>query len=176
MWVSTLTRLYGRRNREDSRIPDNVSSVNDFFGLTEKGLRDRQNVEDLVQKNRALHDLWDRLKKEEAVEDAFGSQSEICGFRLHNWREDTPTDGNADHKNEMLDVYGESGLNWTRSFIVEGPKLVGQLDTTFEFVKDAWIPTTVKLHPLSRDGTALVDVSAPPPNGVSKFTRLSTLK
>lgn len=176
--MSTLARLYRRRNGVD-KSPGNVSSVNEFFGLTEKGLRDKHNVEELVEKNKALHDLWDRLRKEDSVEERFGSPSEICGFRLHNWRNISMTN-TADEQSESSDenefLGHEGGTKWTRSFIVEGPKLVGQLDTTFELVNDAWVPTAVKLEGLSREGTTLVDVAAPPPNGVSRFTRLSVLK
>ena len=184
MWLSTLTKLYRRRNEVD-KAPDNVSSVNEFFGLTETGLKDKHNVEELVQKNTALRDLWDRLRKEESIEEEFGSPSEICGFRLHSWKSnDSTTTANvkdewssrSDHDNLNDTLTDENSTKWTRSFIVEGPKLVGQLDTTFELVNDTWVPTVVKLEGFSRDGNTLVDVSAPPPNGVSRFTRLSVLK
>lgn len=179
VWLTAITKFYRRRNVVDKAV-DGMSSVNQFFGLTETGLKDRHNIEDFLQKKTALSDLWERLRKEESIEKEFGSPCEICGFRLHSWKSNNPASPdvrNGWSSDDLTDtVADETTTKWERSFIVEGPKLVGQLDTTFELVNNTWVPTMVKLGGLSPDGNTLVDVSAPPPNGVSRFTRLSVLR
>lgn len=128
-------------------------------------------------KDFALHKIWEKLRSEEGVTRKFGSPVHISGFRVsHALDRSTVEDSNFKDKGstKSADETKENGA-WNASCYIEGPKHTGILDVGFTKVNEEWIPVSLHLETLQKSGEVVCNVSASPPNGLTRFTRLSDI-
>ena len=135
-----------------------------YFDVSE----DKISMTEVGEKISAVLSLWEKLKEEDRIVDSLGSGSYICGFDLRS-----ATDSSDKYREEINDVEGK---RWKSACYVEGPLGVARLETEFwQHEDEKWVPLAVRLEVMETSGNCLADVSAFPPNGLMKYTRLSKL-
>lgn len=120
---------------------------------------------ELMAKDFAFMKIWTKLRNEDGVIQRFGKPVMLSGFHVP-----VQVAQESDQKAEISD---QKEKPWKASCYVEGPKLSGVLDVEFTWVNKEWIPVSLHLEGLQKSGDIVCNVSAPLPNGLTRFTRLS---
>ena len=146
-----------------------------------------KNEADIVKKENALDGVWQKLSKEEEIRDIFGHPVFICGYNYKFMNEamdavkhEKELDGEnverqveQENKKEEENVEMVDDLVWEAGCYIEGPKKMGVMTVKFEKHREEWVPVSLELETLERTGHVVSNVSAPLPNGIKNFTRLS---
>ena len=147
-------------------------------------------MEEIQQKNLAMNLVWRKLKSEEAFLKRFGKNVNVTGYKVQF---DSANDYNNNHHKseavtsekwpELMEEGKESSNvrennrdTWKVSLYIVGSESSGLVTMEFQKVnsddKIAWIPVHLLFEAFPSSGVKLCDVSAPLPNGVTRFTRL----
>ena len=133
-------------------------------------------IDEMTLKRFAIGTVWERIKNDEAFRRNFGENVLISGYRL-NQRDptvvealDSPelfTDGKVDKE--------RNSNRWKVCLYVDGSNSSGLVTMVFHKVNTdniKWIPVSLLIETLPNSGVKICDISAPLPNGITKFTRL----
>lgn len=130
-------------------------------------------IGELTSKQFAIKTLWDRLRNDEAFRRKFGENVLISGYKLI---QRDPTGVEAVDSPELFTVDKESNSNrWKVCLHVDGSISCGLVTMVFHKVNTdniKWIPVSLLIETLPSSGVKVCDISAPLPNGITKFTRL----
>lgn len=119
-------------------------------------------------KRAAYNSTWKKLSNEEGFRTKFGDEVLVIGYNrqevsLIEARDRTGKENV--HKNED---------RWKVCVFIVGSKVSGLVTMEFHKVTKGeikWVPVSLSVEEIPRSGIKICDVSAPLPNGVSKFTR-----
>ena len=161
---------------------DLTSRILSFYNIPKSD--EGSHSKEVDSKDFALHRIWEKLRQEEGITRKFGSPVHISGFRISHALDKSAIQiadncSNTTTENESTESIAE-GTNvtktnntWNASCYIEGPKHTGILDVGFTKVNEDWIPVSLYLETLQKSGEVICNVSALPPNGLTRFTRLS---
>eukprot|EP00118_Oscarella_pearsei_P000949 m.6200 g.6200 ORF g.6200 m.6200 type:complete len:269 (+) comp15293_c0_seq1:101-907(+) len=165
VWKSGMKKWEGENSAMKKRLMN-------FFDVGNAECKN--GVKEFAEKLQSMQVLWDRLKEEDTISDSLGPDACICGVVFKTTDASAPS---SVSKEEIRDQYGGAPQRkWMPSFYVQGPHLLGRLDTEFQLIDGKWVPLSAGLETMRPSGDRLVEVSGPPPNGLGKFTRLSKTK
>lgn len=127
-------------------------------------------IEEMTLKRFAVGTVWDRLRNDEAFRRKFGENVLICGYKVNQ------TDPRGVDSPELFTDYKERNSDrWKVCLYVDGSNSSGLVTMVFHKVNTdniKWIPVSLLIETLPNSGVKICDISAPLPNGISKFTRL----
>lgn len=130
-------------------------------------------IEEIRQKSFAIGTVWDKLKNDEAFRRKFGENVLISGYRVN---QTDPTEVETLDSPELLtDDKERNSDRWKVCLYVDGSKSSGLVAIVFHKVNTddiKWIPVSLLIETLPSSGVKICDISAPLPNGITKFTRL----
>jgi hypothetical protein len=142
-----------------------------------------KNEGDILKKENALDNVWQKLSQEEHVKDVFGEPVFICGYNYKIMSEDLGKFKVDDSKMEEQvgresevqegDVETEDDSTWEAGCYIEGSKKLGVMTMKFKKHKEEWVPVSLHLETLEKTGHVVSNVSGLLPNGIKNFTRLS---
>ncbi|XP_078361128.1 uncharacterized protein LOC144645423 [Oculina patagonica] len=158
------------------------------FQLDPKDLAEGGNVmeeksEEMRQKESAIKAAWAKLKSEEAFRRKFGENVEVSGYKYNIHVTEPTRAGTSDDPELLAEEKHRNNVHvnkdkWKVCLFVDGSKSSGLVTMVFhkintEFQDDLnWIPVSLLVETLPSTGVKLCDISAPLPNGITKFTRL----
>jgi len=127
-------------------------------------------IEEMTLKRFAVGTVWDRLRNDEAFRRKFGENVLICGYKVNQ------TDPRGVDSPELFTDYKERNSDrWKVCLYVDGSNSSGLVTMVFHKVNTdniKWIPVSLLIETLPNSGVKISNISAPLPNGISKFTRL----
>jgi hypothetical protein len=142
-----------------------------------------KNEGDILKKENALDNVWQKLSQEEHVKDVFGEPVFICGYNYKIMNEDLGKFEADERKMEEQvgresevqegDVETEDDSTWEAGCYIEGSKKLGVMTMKFKKHKEEWVPVSLHLETLEKTGHVVSNVSGLLPNGIKNFTRLS---
>ena len=142
-----------------------------------------KNEGDILKKENALDNVWQKLSQEEHVKDVFGEPVFICGYNYKIMSEDLGKfEADERKKEEQVgresevqegDVETEDDSTWEAGCYIEGSKKLGVMTVKFKKHKEEWVPVSLHLETLEKTGHVVSNVSGLLPNGIKNFTRLS---
>ena len=119
-------------------------------------------------KDYAFMKLWTKLRNEEGILKRFGEPVRLSAFHVPDKiLREVSTGMSETPKSRTAEKL------WKACCYVEGPRLKGLLEVEFSLVNSEWIPVSLQLEGLQKSGDVICNVSAPLPNGLTRFTRLS---
>ena len=161
---------------------DDKEFTRDF---TEKGRPQamREVSEEVTHKLAALSVVWSKLKSENAFLKKFGKNVNITGYKVQYG---SPPEKSNNSKDELLTNGGpEDNFNsnvlkysrdeWNVTVYIEGSESSGLVTVGFHKVNKnstIWIPVSLLVETMPSSGVKVCEVSAPLPNGLTKFSRL----
>lgn len=141
-------------------------------------------TEEVQQKAQAMLLVWSKLKTEKAFLERFGKNVGITGCKVQYV---APSDNNKSKElttedSELLteekdssDVHVIDKDTWKVALYIDGSESSGLVTMEFHKVNNdetIWIPVSLLVEVLPSSGVKISDISAPLPNGLTKFTRL----
>lgn len=168
--------------RELQGTGDDLSSrILSFYNVPKS--QEGSHSKEVDSKDFALNRIWEKLRQEEGITRKFGSPVHISGFRISHALDRSAVQiddsyGIETREKESTEI--DEGTDrekpsdtWKASCYIEGPKHTGILDVGFIKVNEDWIPVSLYMETLQKSGEVICNVSASPPNGLTRFTRLS---
>ena len=130
-------------------------------------------MEEMTLKSFAVGTVWDKLRNDEAFKRKFGDNVLISGYKLN---QTDPTGVEALDSPELFTDDKERNTDsWKVCFYIDGSNSSGLVTMVFHKVNTdniKWIPVSLLVETLPNSGVKICDISAPLPNGITKFTRL----
>lgn len=144
------------------QLCDDPEDLSDSLALME------EKRDEYALKRAAYNSTWKRLSNEEGFRTKFGEEVLVIGYNRQEISLIEARDGTEKgniHRNED---------KWKVCVFIVGSKLSGLVTMEFHKVTKGeikWIPVSLSVEEIPRSGIKICDISAPLPNGVSKFTR-----
>lgn len=130
-------------------------------------------IEEMTLKRFAMGIVWEKLRNDEAFRRKFGENVLISGYKVN---QTDPTGAEAlDSSDLFTDDKERNSDRWKVCLYVDGSNSSGLVTVVFHKVntnKMKWIPVSLLIETLPNSGVKICDISAPLPNGITKFTRL----
>ena len=123
-------------------------------------------------KRAAYMSAWAKLKNDEGFRRKFGEKVLAMGY---NRQEILLINARDNLEGSEEDSFRKDEDRWKVCLFVVGSKLSGLVTIEFHKVTKGeikWIPVSLLVEEIPRYGIKICDISAPLPNGISKFTRL----
>lgn len=151
------------------------------FAKGERAMEEKS--EEMRQKEFAIKAAWAKLKSEEAFRRKFGENVEVSGYKYNihvtdPFRVETHDDPELLAEEKDRNNAHVNKDKWKVCLFVDGAKSSGLVTMVFhkvntDFPDDLnWIPVSLLVETLPSSGVKICDISAPLPNGITKFTRL----
>ena len=132
-------------------------------------------IEEMTLKRFAIGTVWDKLRNDETFRRKFGENVLISGYKVN---QTDPTGTQAlDSSDLFTDDKERNSDRWKVCLYVDGSNSSGLVTVVFHKVntdnmKLKWIPVSLLVETLPNSGVKICNISAPLPNGITKFTRL----
>lgn len=158
--------------------------------VTEEGKHQTMKAiaEEVQQKQHAMMRLWWKLKSEEAFLRKFGKNVTITGTKVQC---DIPNDDNNNNKSKVetnkgqdllteskdsSNVHESSRDKWRVTRYIDGTESSGLVTVEFYRRKvnnnSFWVPVSLLVETVPSSGVKVCEISAPLPNGLTRFSRL----
>lgn len=115
-------------------------------------------IEEMRVKHLALGAVWEKLWNDGAFQRRFGQNVSISGYKVL-----------------ITDDKERSSDRWKVCLYIDGSNSSGLVTVVFHKANTdniKWIPVSLLIETLPNSGVKICDISAPLPNGITKFTRL----
>lgn len=182
-WIALSFTLYTSGRLRLDQLPSDIGYVADVYQLDPKGGSDtEEKSQEIRQKQFAMRLTLSKLKSEEAFRRKFGENVEVYACRYKFNITDPTGDETPINDPELLteekdrNNVHENRSKWKVCFFLDGSKSSGLVTMEFHKVNTDmiinWIPVSLLVETLPSSGDKICDISAPLPNGITKFTRL----
>ena len=131
-------------------------------------------IEEMTLKRLAMGAVWDKLRNDEAFRRKFGENVLISGYKV-NRTDPSGADEALDSSELFTDDKERSSERWKVCLYIDGSNSSGLVTVVFHKLNTdnmKWIPVSLLIETLPNSGVKICDISAPLPNGITKFTRL----
>ena len=147
----------------------------------------KEKSEEMRQKEFAIKAAWAKLKSEEAFRRKFGENVEVSGYKYNiadptraTYIHETSDDPELLAEDKNRNKVNVNRDKWKVCLFVDGSKSSGLVTMVFHKVHVntdipddmSWVPVSLLVETLPSSGVKICDISAPLPNGITKFTRL----
>ena len=187
-WCIVGLALVTGRVEFHSQRPVNPAMQAAIFQLDDQEITpsfDSEISEEVRDKLNALTVIWSKLKSEEAFLKKFGKNVNITGYKVQY---DIPTGKNnkterGTNEDPELLTEDKHGSNvpknnrdkWNVTVYIEGSESSGLVTMEFHRVNNNdtfWVPVFLLVETMPSSGVKICEISAPLPNGLTRFSRL----
>lgn len=146
----------------------------DSKDFAQGGSAKKEVIEEMALKHVAMWTVWDKLSNDEAFRRKFGEDVLIGGYKV-NQTDPNGADEALDSSELFTDDKERSSDRWKVCLYIDGCNSSGLVTVVFHKVYTdniKWIPVSLLIETLPNSGVKICEISAPLPNGITKFTRL----